>query len=315
MHRLAEAIQATGREATLIQEAAEFHPGWFQSSVKTTSLSNWKALRDQSLDPSTDVLIIPETFLSILDHYSGGLPVVVFNQNGSYSFGLPGAKTFLKPSAVIRRYGQLDIVHVLCVSQYDYELLSKSFFLGEDNVSLICNGIEPTCFPLGTKRKQIAYMPRKNTIDALAVVGLLRSQPWCSDWDFVEISACSHAEVIEILRKSLVFLSFGHPEGFGLPVAEAMACGCAVIGYSGLGGRELFALGKHLGVVHEVPVGDWPCFLRSVQQIDDLLHQDVNAFTDSLMSLSRIIRQAYSASEMIVSVRLAFERIESAISR
>ena len=30
---------------------------------------------------------------------------------------------------------------------------------------------------------------------------------------------------------SILFLSFGYPEGFGLPVAEAMSCGCAVIGY------------------------------------------------------------------------------------
>ena len=37
-----------------------------------------------------------------------------------------------------------------------------------------------------------------------------------------------------------MFLSFGHPEGFGLPAAEAMSCGCLVVGYDGLGGREFF---------------------------------------------------------------------------
>ena len=35
MHRLAEAIQASGRQAILIQESEDFHPGWFNSSVQT----------------------------------------------------------------------------------------------------------------------------------------------------------------------------------------------------------------------------------------------------------------------------------------
>ena len=53
-------------------------------------------------------------------------------------------------------------------------------------------------------------------------------------------TARSEAAVADILRESQVFLSFGHPEGFGLPPAEALACGCLVIGYHGGGGREYF---------------------------------------------------------------------------
>lgn len=313
MHRLAEAIQASGRKATLIQESADFHPGWFHSSVQTISFVNWKLLRDKDLDPRHDVIIMPETFLHVIDEYSRGLPVVIFNQNGSYSFGPSISKVLLKPSVAINRYRSTSIAHVLCVSQYDYHLLSDWFMLGSSKVSCIRNGIEDSCFPFGKKRKQIAYMPRKSPIDALAVVALLRSQPWCDEWDFVEISGCSHSDVIDILRKSVIFLSFGHPEGFGLPVAEAMACGCAIVGYSGLGGRELFSVGKSLGLVKEVPIGDWPCFLQSVQEIDSLLHQDVNAFTDRLVTLSSEIRQIYSFSQMIASVQIALKRIESAV--
>lgn len=314
MHRLAEAIQASGRQATLIQESAEFHPGWFKSAVKTISFSNWKELRDTQLSPRNDVVIMPETFLQIIDDYSAGLPVVIFNQNGSYSFGVQGSKALLKPSITISRYHSSSIAHVLCVSRYDLDLLVNGFMLGSGKVSCIRNGIEDICIPLGKKRKQIAYMPRKNSIDSLATVSLLRSQPWCCDWDFVEVSDCSHGDVIDIFRKSVIFLSFGHPEGFGLPVAEAMACGCAVVGYSGLGGRELFALGERFGVAKEVPFGDWPCFLRSVHEIDSLLNKDLNCFTDCLVSLSRDIRKLYSFGEMIVSVRLALERIEAAVA-
>ena len=33
----------------------------------------------------------------------------------------------------------------------------------------------------------------------------------------------SQSEVFSVLADSSLFLSFGHPEGFGLPVAEAMS--------------------------------------------------------------------------------------------
>ena len=37
-----------------------------------------------------------------------------------------------------------------------------------------------------------------------------------------------------------MFVALGHTEGFGLPLAEALAAGCLVAGYDGGGGRELF---------------------------------------------------------------------------
>ena len=41
MHRLAEALTACGRSATIIQEDDLFHPSWFNSSVDTVSYEVW----------------------------------------------------------------------------------------------------------------------------------------------------------------------------------------------------------------------------------------------------------------------------------
>ena len=60
MHRFAEALMHCGRQATLIQESADFHPGWFESHVQTIALADWRQRRD--LDPRTDVVVLPETF-------------------------------------------------------------------------------------------------------------------------------------------------------------------------------------------------------------------------------------------------------------
>jgi hypothetical protein len=41
----------------------------------------------------------------------------------------------------------------------------------------------------------------------------------------VAIYGLSKQQVATALQRSLVFLAFGHPEGFGLPLAEAAASG------------------------------------------------------------------------------------------
>lgn len=56
----------------------------------------------------------------------------------------------------------------------------------------------------------------------------------------VDIDQVSELQVAKILKETSIFLSTRYPEGFGLPIAEALASGCKVIGYDGMGGRELF---------------------------------------------------------------------------
>ena len=85
MHRLSEALTRCGREATIIQDNANFHPGWFVSNVQTISYKDWTQRRD--LTPEHDLVVLPETFVPLLNRYAPALPKVIFNQNGAYSFG------------------------------------------------------------------------------------------------------------------------------------------------------------------------------------------------------------------------------------
>jgi glycosyltransferase involved in cell wall biosynthesis len=63
------------------------------------------------------------------------------------------------------------------------------------------------------------------------------------------------------MGEAKIFLAFGHPEGISLSNLEAMARGCRVIGYSGMGCREYFV--EDLCV--EVPMGDIIAFVRAVE--------------------------------------------------
>jgi len=313
MHRLCECIARSGRHCSLIQDSENFHPSWFTSNVSTISKSSWINLRDtEQLKPETDVLVAPETFASIVFSYAGDLPIVLFNQNGSYTFGLPRSNQIYKPDSVIAAYKHTRIKQILCVSRYDFDLLVRGFGLGQDRVSCIRNGLEgDIAFSMPNNPFRIAVMPRKNSRDLSIVKSLLSQQPWAANWQLVEISSKPHAEVLSILQDCTVFLSFGHPEGFGLPVAEAMACGCAVVGYSGLGGRELFHVASQFDTALEVAYGDWVGFVHGLSHFNQQIADDLPGFAQRLSRTSMAIRKLYSHEKMYSSVFNALAKIEA----
>ena len=90
-------------------------------------------------------------------------------------------------------------------------------------------------------------------------------------------------------RTPLMFLSCGHPEGFGLPLAEAIACGCLVVGYHGLAGRD-FAL-PHMQVVE---FGDLLGLLKGVEQELARFDAAPEAVIQERLAASETILQTYS---------------------
>ena len=152
-------------------------------------------------------------------------------------------------------------------------------------------------------------MSRKNSLDSACVLNILRRNKWLKDWKFLEIKNLSHPEVISIMRDSTIFLSFGHPEGFGLPVAEALASQCAVVGYDGIGGRELFDLSSNYGLSESVPFGDWTAFIDATFKIysEYVLYPDL--FRHQSEKMSSHICMQYSASAMQQSVQQALEML------
>ena len=312
MHRFAEALKSCGRRAILIQEQAGFHPGWFESQVEAIALADWRQRND--LDPRRDVVVLPETFLPALPRYGPGLPKLLLNQNGAYSFGFRDGDGFPDTAeAVLKLYRHSELFHVLCVSQNDQQLLEQGFNLGPQRVSRLINAIETDVFRPDSRKKSrvLSFMPRKNSRDAAIVAALLRSQPWFAGWSLEPIQGLPQADVAQRLQRSLGFLAFGHPEGFGLPLAEAAACGCALIGYSGLGGRELLAVARSHGVGWEVDYGDWQGFLTATEALIRTVQERPKTVVSQLQALSDQMRHHYSWAAMVESVEKAMLRWES----
>lgn len=315
MHRLAEALTHLGREARIIQDNADFHPGWFSSNVLTISQSEFRTCTE--LRPDRDIVILPETFLPALPKYAPSLPKVLFNQNGAYSFGLKPGDGFPDPDEVLKLYAHPDLKHVLCISQHDEILLKSAFQLGDKRVSRLINGIETKLFrPDGGKKRVISYMPRKNGKDSAIVAAFLKQQSWFreSGWSLQAINGLPQGEVARQLQKSLIFLAFGHPEGFGLPLAEAASCGCYLIGYSGLGGRELMQLASEHHAGREIAYGDWLGFVQGCTELNQRLNSNQAELANSLLQYSKTIREIYGTQRMIESVQTALHRWEAQLT-
>jgi hypothetical protein len=86
----------------------------------------------------------------------------------------------------------------------------------------------------------VAYMPRKNKALADQIFRLVQARRPQTGLPirFTPIQDMTQAQVATALGQSHIFLAVGFPEGCPLPPLEAMACGCVVVGYAGLGGLD-----------------------------------------------------------------------------
>ncbi|MBW4722193.1 glycosyltransferase [Saccharothrix obliqua] len=128
---------------------------------------------------------------------------------------------------------------------------------------LVPNPIDAGVFRPGVKVPSIAWMSRKRPSESALLKQILRNDPRSAGVELRDVRGLSHGEVARVLSDTSVFVALGAPEGegFGLPVAEALASGCLVTGYGLGGGDELF----------EAPSA-WPVAnLRTVELADRAL--------------------------------------------
>lgn len=167
-------------------------------------------------------------------NFQGGIKAV-FVQNW---INLLPARRF-KPEDDGKSYYAMGYDHIMCCSEYIREYVKEN--MGADSI-LVKNGIDISRFkPDPTKRMEhrVLYMPRKNHQDIAKIRKLLPE----GLFDFVPAHGLSESQLIFEFQKSDIFLASGYPEGFGLPPLEAMACGCAVAGFTGKGASEFMVDG------------------------------------------------------------------------
>ena len=206
-----------------------------------------------------DVLVVPENFpLENLPQVPG-LRCVVFLQSWSLAF-----QGLSDPLA----WERLPVRRALCASELLLEFATD--FLGLSEARLAPDAVDPLFHPR-PKKLRIACMPRRMPEVAALIRDLFRLRhPLLRHVPWLEIDGVSEEEAAALLGESALFLCLGRLEGLGLPGLEALASGCLVTGFHGLGGREYARPDNGLWCGQE----DVPDCVRKLGEAVDMLQRD-----------------------------------------
>jgi hypothetical protein len=295
IYRHVEILNDGGFSAQVVHYMAGFKADWFEHRARTT----WFPIDVRPFD----MLVFPEIDGPAIAQAMPGQRKIIFNQNAYYTFQhYPLDKPDITPA-----YLSGEVVATITVSQDSLSYLNYAF--PDIPVHRVRYGIDPRLFyPPRQKLRQICFMPRKQGSDAQQVLSLLRFRGKLSGINLVPIDNKSHSEAAAILRDSMIFLSLGASEGFGLPAAEAMACGCVVVGYHGNGGREFMKPEFSF----PIEVGDILGFARTLEQVIEAMENGSPRPRQMTQEASAFIRSNYSLEHEKADVMACWRRIVQA---
>jgi hypothetical protein len=197
-------------------------PDWFRTTAPLVRLNELRL--------GTDILVFPENNHTMLrDFTTWKNPKVVFCQNQFMAYRGVGGR---------RDYSDYGVHDVICPGQETASFCRRRF--PGQRLHIVRYPIDPALFfPRKPKVVQVAYMPRKRSMEASFIQDLFRSDnPAFRSVPWVEVAGMDESEVARVLGESAVYLSLCRFEAVSLSALEALASGCIVAGFTGFGGRD-----------------------------------------------------------------------------
>ena len=244
-----------------------------------------------------DVLIAPEYCLTEVARVYPQNPIVLAVQNG---FGLLLARHWDEDGDAHGRVAAAFSISDACEKAlrhvFDGPAERITLPVGHDGLAVDT-----------PKKRQIAFMPRKRAEEAGFVTAALRAMPELDGWEIVEIDGMTPEQVADILRDTLIFLSFSEQEGFGLPPAEAMLAGCVVVGYAGIGGEEFFSDETAI----QIADSDFPAMIEAARATVVEYDRDPSRLDTLRRKASDFIGRTYTKENFEDSVLRTWKAIEA----
>ncbi len=188
-----------------------------------------KWLEDNLLFSVDDTLIFPEGLPSLMkqtQHLNCNRIAIALNW--AYIFNsLPKGENW-------KDYG---ITRDITPSPIIKDFLELS--MGVD-VTLIDNYIDTSKFAYKPEKKKnkIVYLTRKDSSGDILSFIFKRKEGVFKKWEWMPLDDLSEDNYAEQLSESRIFLATSSREGMPTSALEAMASGCVVLGYSGIGGND-----------------------------------------------------------------------------
>lgn len=228
LYELVDILNANHIESYIVHKDVKNRIDWYENSTPIIAIDSINIKKE-------DIVVIPEVIIEGIFDFFPENKKIIFCQNSFHAIKM----FYGKPERLKDFYLHKNVIQVIVVSDHDFDLF-QWVFPGIKLNKMIIGINEDLFFFEPAKKMQIAIMPRKLPSDFNFLTNLLKLKGDLTGFDVKIIEDVSYIACSKILRESAIFLSLSYREGFGLPPAEAMACGCVVIGYHGQGGKEFF---------------------------------------------------------------------------
>jgi hypothetical protein len=224
IYRFVDILNSAGISSSIVHRSRRFRCTWFENE---TVVLGAKDVRLQK----GDLLVIPEWYRQLIPLLSDGVAHIVLNQNAYETFTeVPYERG--KDAGVIGA----DTIGIVGTSEDNLRYL-RLCFPGE-RIDAIRLSIDTDLFQPEVKTKTITYMPRKRLKELNQILHLLEHRHSLEGWELVPIIRASEIEVAQRLGNAAIFMALSEREGITLPVLEALASGCVVVGFQGGNGEE-----------------------------------------------------------------------------
>ena len=154
IYRQVSLLNELGFDAFVLHQEPGFRVSWFESKANVIDIQSYV---NSGPCASTDIIVLPETWVSNIPHYLVGIKKVIFNQNAFYTFGLDGN---FDPM-LLQCYKHDDVLAVVTVSEDNRNFLVDGCSLNASNVFTLLNGIDANLFHPSVKARRIVFLERK----------------------------------------------------------------------------------------------------------------------------------------------------------
>jgi glycosyltransferase involved in cell wall biosynthesis len=289
-YRHVDLLNEAGIDATILHQRRGFRCSWFDNTTRVTDI------RSAAVGPD-DILVLSELDLNQLARLNQHVRHIVLNQNTHL--------TWRRDSEIVaHHYAEApDLLGVIVVSEHNAQMLRYAY--PHRMIRSVRNGINNALFHPGDQppQRRITYAPRRGQQEITQVLYLLRDR--LQGWDVVALDGLHQTEFAAGLRSSRITLCLSYQEGFGLPAAEAMACGNYVIGFHGFGGREFMRPEFSC----PVETGDVLAVAEAVEHAIAQDSADENWCISRGKLASAFVLDAYSRERELESVRAAYAEL------
>jgi hypothetical protein len=245
-YRLVDICNAAGVPAAVMHQRRGFRAGWFENRTAVVAAVD-------TLVYGNDVLVVSELDApALVPTTAPGVTKVILNQHHFW--------TFVQASF---DYRHPDVAAVLTVSEDAVRYLAHAF-PGLQPLR-IRYAVDPAIFHLDGRSREptIAFLANKGAGPRVQVMRILEQRDALQGWRTLPLVGLAQNALAELLRHVAIVAAFSEAEGFQMFLTEAMASGCAVVGFDGGGGREYLTE----EVAWPVPLGDIIRFAERVEEV------------------------------------------------